>query len=185
MSLAERRWRKIRFLDRLHCNHPTEWRHSLYEMKCAHYRTACVLLHLHSTRVEKVGKRFLDTILQTLLSWDRHLISASIVTPRTRCSCTCSMSVFSRVSLSWRGLSWCFWRVAITILFVFAGCIITELEPHQSATSLRLPWRDVSTNCMFFPRVWRDESSANRSLLTLSFDIRSGKSLMNMQNARA
>ena len=81
-----------------------------------------------------------------------------------------------------RGISWCFWRVAITIRFVFAGCTIIELEPHQSATSLRLPWRDVSTNCMFFPRIWRDESSANRSLLTLSFDICSCRSLMNMQN---
>ena len=58
----------------------------------------------------------------------------------------------------------------ITIFFVFAGCIIIELEPHQSATLLRLPWRDVSTNCMFVSRVRRDESSANRSLLTLSFD---------------
>ena len=65
--------------------------------------------------------------------------------------------------------------------FCFAGCII-ELEPHQSATSLKLPWRDVSTNCMLFPRVWRDGSSANRSSLTLSFDICSGKSLKNMQN---
>ena len=72
--------------------------------------------------------------------------------------------------------------MAITILFVFARCIIIELEPHQSATSLRLPWRDVSTNCMIFPRVWRDESSAKGSLLTLSFDICSGKSLMNKQN---
>ena len=66
--------------------------------------------------------------------------------------------------------------------FVFAGCIIIALEPHQSTTSLRLPWRDVSSNCMFFPRIWRDESSANRSLLTLLFNIYSGKSLMNMQN---
>ena len=72
--------------------------------------------------------------------------------------------------------------MVITILFVFGGCIIIELEPHQSATLLRLPWRDVSTNCMFFPRVLRDETSADRSLLTLSFDICSGKSLMNMQN---
>ena len=31
------------FLDGPHCNHFTEWRHSLYEIKCAHYRTACVL----------------------------------------------------------------------------------------------------------------------------------------------
>ena len=30
-------------LDGRHCNHPTEWRHSIYEIKCAHYRTACVL----------------------------------------------------------------------------------------------------------------------------------------------
>ena len=72
--------------------------------------------------------------------------------------------------------------MAITILFVFAGCIIIELELHQSSTSLRLLWRDVSTHCMFFPRVLRDESPTNRSLLTLSFDVCSGKSLMNMQN---
>ena len=39
------------------------------------------------------------------------------------------------------------------------------LVSHQSDITLRLPWRDVSTDCMFFPRVWRDESSANRSLL--------------------
>ena len=65
--------------------------------------------------------------------------------------------------------------------FVFAGCMIIKLEPLQSATSLMLPWRDVSTNCIFFLQVWRNESSANRSL-TLSFDLCSGKSLMNMQN---
>ena len=67
-----------------------------------------------------------------------------------------------------------------TFFFFFAGFIIIELEPHQSATLLRLTRRDVFT--MFFTRVWRDESSANRSLVTLSLDICSGKSLTNMQN---
>ena len=81
---------------------------------------------------------FFDTILQTLLRWDCHFISASIVRPRTRCSRTCSMSVFSRVSLSWRELGWCFWGVAITRRFVIAGRIIIKLEPHLSATPLRL-----------------------------------------------
>ena len=113
---------------------------------------------------------------------DETAISFQQLTPRTRCSCTCSVSVFSRMSVSWGGLSWCFLRVAVTILFVFAGCIIISSESYQSATSLRLPWRAVSTNCIFFPLVWRDKSSANKLLLTLSFDMCSGKSLMNMQN---
>ena len=49
--------------------------------------------------------------------------------------------------------------------FVFAGCIIKELEKHLSATTLRLAWGDVSANYMIFPLVWRDESSADKSLL--------------------
>ena len=129
-------------------------------------------------------KRLFDTIVHTLLWWDCHLISTSIVTPRTRCSChvLAQCLFFSRVSLSSRGLSWCFWYYAIAIRFVFAGFIIIELESHHSATLLKLLWRDISINCVFFPLVWRDKSSANKLLLTLSFDVCSGKSLMNMQN---
>ena len=35
---------------------------------------------------------------------------------------------------------------------------------------------------MIFPLVWGDESSTNKSLLTLLIDVCSGMSLMNMQN---
>ena len=38
------------------------------------------------------------------------------------------------------------------------------------------------TVSMLFRLVWRDESSANKPLLTLWFDVCSGRSLMNMQN---
>ena len=60
----------------------------------------------------------------------------------------------------------CFWRVAVTMLFtVFDGCIITELASYQSAsTLLRLSWRAVSVYCVLFSQVWRDVSSANKSL---------------------
>ena len=140
------------FLDGLHCNHPTEWRHSLYEIKWTHYRTACVLEHSHSTWVEKVVKFFWDNFTNiTKLRLPFHF-SIYCNTQDTMFMYLPNVRLFKG---ELRGLSWCFWRVAITILFVFAGCIITELEPHQSATSLRLPWRDVSTICMFFPRVWR------------------------------
>ena len=82
--------------------------------------------------------------------------------------------------------NWCLWRVAVIVRFVFPGCIITEFVSHQSAASWRLAlgvWvGDVSIHRMFFPLVWRNESSANNSLLTLSFDICSGRSLVKMQN---
>ena len=55
--------------------------------------------------------------------------------------------------------------------FGLCCCMIVELVSHQSTTSLRLPWRDVSTNCMCFPLLWRDESSVNKALVNLSFDI--------------
>ena len=82
--------------------------------------------------------------------------------------------------------NWCLWRVAVIVRFVFPRCIITEFVSHQSAASWRLALRvgvgAVSIHRMFFPLVWRGESSANYSLLTLSFDICSGRSLTKMQN---
>ena len=39
--------------------------------------------------------------------------------------------------------------MTVTIRFIFAGCIIIALVSHQSDTSLRLPWRAVSTDYMF------------------------------------
>ena len=59
--------------------------------------------------------------LQTLLTWDCRFKSSSNVTARTLCSRTCSTIFVQRVSLSIKGLIWCFCLNAVTILFVFPG----------------------------------------------------------------
>lgn len=68
----------------------------------------CALYTCLSVWGEIVEIRFWIQIFR-LLRWACHYISSSIVTPKMRCSCTCSMRAFSKVSLSWRGLS-CLWE---------------------------------------------------------------------------
>lgn len=82
--------------------------------------------------------------------------------------------LFKRMGLSWRRVSWCFWRVAAIVTMhaiCFPGCIVIELVSNQSAASFRLRWTDLSVDYLSFPLVWTVKSSANKSLLTLWFDI--------------
>ena len=64
---------------------------------------------------------FLATALVILLIWACHLSWSSRITPRWRCSETCSITC--EFNMRGRGgiPRWCFWRVATTILLVFSG----------------------------------------------------------------
>ena len=98
--------------------------------------------------------KFHANFLQTLLIWDSHFNSSSSVTPRTLYSRTCSIRFAPRVSLSIRGLRWCFCLEANTMLFVFPGWITMLFLWHHFDTSFKPSWREHWIDPTSVPHEW-------------------------------
>ena len=114
--------------------------------------------------------------------WDCHFSSASIITPRTRCSRACWTGLFPSVRLKVRGLRWCFCLVVSTMHFVLWGWITIRFWSHHLDTSFKPFWRNVWIDWRSLPQEWIELSSARRSQTTLSLVMLRGKSLIKMQN---
>ena len=125
---------------------------------------------------------FRATCLQMLSMWGCHFNSSSLVIPRTLCSRTCSVMFVPSVSLSIRGLSWCFCLETNTMLFVFPGWTTMRFWSHHFDTSFKPSWRLRWTDFTFVPCEWIELSSAKRPHTTLVLSICRGRSLMKILN---
>ena len=127
---------------------------------------------------------FLATALVILLIWACHLSWSSSITPRWRCSETCSITC--EFSMRRRGgiLRWCFWRVATTILLVFSGLSNIVFAEHHSVTSWILGCRLAFIAAMLFPDAERDESNSNMSQSTSVDEILNGRSFIEILKRR-
>ena len=126
--------------------------------------------------------KFFETVLQMPIMCGRQLNSSSIITPRCRCSWTCSVWLFLRLRLRWSGRSWCFCLVVCSIFFVFAGYRIMALLSHQSDASFMLLSSSFWTVSVSLSDVFSEVSSANMSQLTLLLVICRGRSLIKIEN---
>ena len=115
-----------------------------------------------------------------------QLNSSSIITPRCRCSWTCSvwLHVF-KTKIKVKRVKRMFCLVSSSIRFVFAGCKIMALLSYQSDASFMLLCSSFWTVSVSSSDEFSEVSSANMSPLTLLLVICRGRSLIKIQNTRS
>ena len=123
-----------------------------------------------------------ETVLHVPIMCGRQLNSSSVITPRCRCSWTCSVWLSLRLRLRWSGRSWCFCLVVSSILFAFAGCKIMAFLSHQSDASFMLLCSSFWKVFVSLSDVFSEVSSANMSQLALLLVICRGRSLIRIKN---